>query len=77
MPSPLPPFPCSLEGATSRSSFSSAGAQGGGFCGTRTNQSPYDLRGFDGICLRVKAQGQRFKLNLKTVRGGRKACGGI
>lgn len=29
----------------------------------------YDLSGFDGINLRVKGDGQTFKLNIKTVGG--------
>jgi len=39
---------------------------GGGFCGTRSMQLDRDLSKFDGISLRVKGDGQRYKLNLKT-----------
>eukprot|EP00191_Tetraselmis_sp_GSL018_P017918 CAMPEP_0177587416 /NCGR_PEP_ID=MMETSP0419_2-20121207/5637_1 /TAXON_ID=582737 /ORGANISM="Tetraselmis sp., Strain GSL018" /LENGTH=629 /DNA_ID=CAMNT_0019077459 /DNA_START=24 /DNA_END=1913 /DNA_ORIENTATION=+ len=40
--------------------------EGGGFCGLRTDAAEYGLGAYDGVCLRVKAAGQRFKLNLKT-----------
>ena len=42
--------------------------QGGGFCGSRTLPLPRsDWSGFDGVALRVKGDGQIFKLNVKTV----------
>ncbi|GFH14890.1 uncharacterized protein HaLaN_11023, partial [Haematococcus lacustris] len=42
--------------------------QGGGFCGTRTKAlDACDLSGYDGIALRVKGDGQIFKLNIKTL----------
>ena len=43
-------------------------AQGGGFCGARTRKLGLDLSRFDGLRLRVKGDGQTFKLNVKTVR---------
>ncbi len=42
--------------------------EGGGFCGTRTRRLDLDLANFDGIALRVRGDGQTYKLNLKTVR---------
>jgi hypothetical protein len=44
--------------------------EGGGFCGTRTQAEPLDLSAYDGIALRVKSDGQTFKLNIKTVSEG-------
>ena len=41
--------------------------EGGGFCGARTRRLDLDLASFDGIALRVRGDGQTFKLNLKTV----------
>lgn len=41
--------------------------EGGGFCGTRTVSAEMDLSSFDGIALRVRSDGQTFKLNVKTV----------
>jgi len=41
--------------------------EGGGFCGARTRRLDLDLASFDGISLRVRGDGQTFKLNLKTV----------
>ncbi|KAL4457749.1 hypothetical protein ABPG75_012614 [Micractinium tetrahymenae] len=40
--------------------------EGGGFCGARTLPQELDLSAYDGICLRVKGDGQTFKLNIKT-----------
>ena len=42
--------------------------EGGGFCGARTRRLDLDLTRFDGIALRVRGDGQTYKLNLKTVR---------
>ena len=42
--------------------------EGGGFCGARARRLDLDLASFDGISLRVRGDGQTFKLNLKTVR---------
>ncbi len=44
--------------------------EGGGFCGARTQPVDLDLSAYDGICLRVKSDGQTFKLNIKTVGAG-------
>jgi len=41
--------------------------EGGGFCGARTRRLDLDLASFDGVSLRVRGDGQTFKLNLKTV----------
>lgn len=41
--------------------------EGGGFCGCRTERMRLDLSAYDGITLRVKGDGQIFKLNIKTV----------
>ncbi|KAK9814216.1 hypothetical protein WJX72_002437 [[Myrmecia] bisecta] len=41
--------------------------EGGGFCGARTKALDLNLEAFDGIYLRVKGDGQTFKLNLKTA----------
>ncbi|GBF93005.1 hypothetical protein Rsub_05616 [Raphidocelis subcapitata] len=41
--------------------------EGGGFCGARTRKLGLDLSGFDGLQLRVKSDGQTFKLNVKTA----------
>lgn len=40
--------------------------EGGGFCGARTAVMKRDLSSFDGILLRVKGDGQTFKMNIKT-----------
>lgn len=48
--------------------------EGGGFCGTRTASRDWGLGGSAGIQLRVRGDGQTFKLNLKTVRAT--ACHG-
>lgn len=40
---------------------------GGGFCGARTQMLDLNLQRFDGISLRVKADGQTYKFNLKTA----------
>lgn len=43
--------------------------QGGGFCGARTKQlAQSDWSAYDGLALRVKGDGQIFKINIKTVR---------
>jgi hypothetical protein len=39
--------------------------EGGGFCGARTASAEMDLSAFDGIALRVRSDGQTFKLNIK------------
>ncbi len=41
----------------------------GGFCGTRASGGgvSVDLSGFDGIRLRVRGDGRRYKLNVKTT----------
>jgi hypothetical protein len=41
--------------------------EGGGFCGCRTRPMNLDLSRFDGIHLRVKGDGQIFKMNIKTA----------
>jgi hypothetical protein len=41
--------------------------EGGGFCGQRTESRDLDLGSYDGVRLRVRGDGQTFKLNLKTV----------
>lgn len=41
--------------------------EGGGFCGTRASNVNADLSGYDGIRLRVKGDGNRYKLNLRTA----------
>jgi Complex I intermediate-associated protein 30 (CIA30) len=41
--------------------------EGGGFCGQRTESRDLDLGSYEGIRLRVRGNGQTFKLNLKTV----------
>lgn len=41
--------------------------QGGGFCGSRTKPlAQADWSDYDGLALRVKGDGQIFKLNIKT-----------
>jgi monofunctional biosynthetic peptidoglycan transglycosylase len=40
----------------------------GGFAHTRSAAAPYDLRGYDGIGLRVRGDGKRYKLTLKLDR---------
>ena len=42
--------------------------EGGGFCGALTKSLALDLAAFDGISMRVRGDGQTYKLNLKTVR---------
>ena len=41
--------------------------EGGGFCGQRTESQDLNLGSYDGIRLRVRGDGQTYKLNLKTV----------
>ncbi|MEW5303776.1 MAG: hypothetical protein WDW36_006435 [Sanguina aurantia] len=41
--------------------------EGGGFCGTRTKKLDLNLADADGLYLRVKGDGQTFKVNIKTV----------
>ena len=41
--------------------------EGGGFCGARSRSLSLNLGGFDGIAMRVRGDGQTYKLNLKTV----------
>lgn len=48
-------------------------AQGGGFCGQRSVELGMDLSAFDGVLLRVRGDGQTFKLNVKTVGGSAQA----
>ena len=43
--------------------------EGGGFCGQRTAPVSLDLSAFDGVSMRVRGDGQTYKLNIKTVRG--------
>lgn len=40
---------------------------GGGFCGTRTSSQDWDLGDYDGVQLRVRGDGQTYKMNLKTA----------
>ena len=40
--------------------------QGGGFCGTRTRMLAAQAEECDGIALRVRGDGKRFKVNVKT-----------
>ena len=47
--------------------------EGGGFCGARTRRLDLDLANFDGIALRIRGDGQTYKLNLKTVRLAQKS----
>ena len=42
--------------------------EGGGFCGARSLSLSLNLEGYDGIAMRVRGDGQTYKLNLKTVR---------
>lgn len=42
--------------------------EGGGFCGARSRSLSLDLGGYAGIAMRVRGDGQTYKLNLKTVR---------
>ncbi|GJP38381.1 hypothetical protein CLOM_g22826 [Closterium sp. NIES-68] len=43
--------------------------EGGGFCASRTSfPSPLDLSAFDGLHLRVKGDGRRYKLNLRDEK---------
>lgn len=48
--------------------------EGGGFCGTRTSSQDWDLGSYDGIQLRVRGDGQTYKMNLKTVSTYACAC---
>lgn len=41
--------------------------EGGGFCGARSRSLSLNLGGYDGIAMRVRGDGQTYKLNLKTV----------
>jgi Complex I intermediate-associated protein 30 (CIA30) len=43
--------------------------EGGGFCGQRTESRDLDLGSYAGVRLRVRGDGQTYKLNLKTVIG--------
>ena len=43
--------------------------EGGGFCGCRCDGLSVDLAGFTGLKLRLKGDGNRYKLNMKA-RGG-------
>eukprot|EP00959_Pyramimonas_sp_CCMP1952_P154842 3239348-Pyramimonas_sp.AAC.1 len=40
--------------------------EGGGFCGTRRRIDPQGLTEYDGICLNVKGDGQRYKVCLRV-----------
>lgn len=39
---------------------------GGGFASIRSAPAPLDLRGADGLALRVRGDGRRYKVNLRT-----------
>ncbi|KAG2502015.1 hypothetical protein HYH03_000510 [Edaphochlamys debaryana] len=41
--------------------------EGGGFCGSRTAKLDLDLGAYDGVHMRVKGDGQTFKMNIKTI----------
>ena len=41
--------------------------EGGGFCGCRCDGLALDLGAYDGLTLRVRGDGQRYKVNLKTA----------
>lgn len=43
--------------------------QGGGFASVRRSDAALDLSGFDAIELRVRGDGRRYKLNLRTSAG--------
>mmetsp|Transcript_26186 Transcript_26186/g.83691 ORF Transcript_26186/g.83691 Transcript_26186/m.83691 type:complete len:633 (+) Transcript_26186:205-2103(+) len=44
--------------------------EGGGFCGTRTVPLEVDLGAYDGLQMRVRGDGQRYKVNIKTDEFG-------
>lgn len=48
--------------------------EGGGFCGARTASQDWDLGSYDGILLRVRGDGQTYKMNLKTVSTRTSMC---
>ncbi len=77
---PTPPSPpLSPAGAVWRGQLI---VEGGGFCGTRSKALDLDLSAYDGITLRVRGDGQIFKMNIKTVsnagdwQAGRQAAAG-
>lgn len=41
--------------------------EGGGFCGCRRDGLAINLKGYDGLALRVRGDGSRFKMNIKTA----------
>lgn len=41
--------------------------EGGGFCGTRCDALDLDLASYDGLAFRVRGDGQRYKVNIKTA----------
>lgn len=41
---------------------------GGGFAGTINNKTSYDMTGFDGVALRVRGDGNRYKVTLDSLR---------
>ena len=48
--------------------------EGGGFCGISSPQMGLALDEYDGVLLRVKGNGETFKLNVKTTDQVRIAC---
>lgn len=40
--------------------------EGGGFCGIASPKMGLDLSEYDGLCLRVKGNGETYKFNIKT-----------
>lgn len=40
--------------------------EGGGFCGCRRDGLSVNLKGYDGLAIRVKGDGSRYKMNIKT-----------
>jgi len=42
--------------------------EGGGFCGCRADGISFDLSAYDGLALRLRSDGLRYKLNVKTAR---------
>jgi len=44
--------------------------EGGGFCGAKADLGQVDLSGYDGLVLKVRSNGQRYKLSVKTGAAG-------